>query len=79
MLCSLVGDPKTALTIVSHRAFLKFIPVMSDIQRMDVAAGSSQIPVGASLLAKEVDQPTSLLNDTPPSRAGSLPQGTLSA
>jgi hypothetical protein len=33
--CSLVGDPKTALTIVSHRAFLKFIPVMSDIQRVD--------------------------------------------
>jgi hypothetical protein len=33
--CSLVGDPKTALTIVSHRAFLKFIPVMSNIQRMD--------------------------------------------
>jgi hypothetical protein len=35
MVFSLVGDPKTALTIVSHRAFLKFIPVMSDIQRMD--------------------------------------------
>jgi hypothetical protein len=32
---SLVGDPKTALTIVSRRAFLKFIPVMSHIQRMD--------------------------------------------
>jgi hypothetical protein len=36
MFCSLVGDPKTALTIVSHDAFLKFIPVMSNIQRMDV-------------------------------------------
>lgn len=34
--CSLVSDPKTVLTIVRRRAFLKFIPVMSDIQRMDV-------------------------------------------
>jgi len=35
MICSLVGDPKTAPTIVSHYAFLKFIPVMSNIQQMD--------------------------------------------
>jgi hypothetical protein len=33
--CSLVGDPKTGLTIVSERRFLKFITVMIDIQRMD--------------------------------------------
>ena len=32
------------------------------------------IPVGASLLAKASGQPTSSLNDTPLSRAGSLPQ-----
>ncbi|WP_431078133.1 metal ABC transporter ATP-binding protein [Pseudomonas siliginis] len=32
-------------------------------------------PVGASLLAKAPDQATSSLNDTPHSRAGSLPQG----
>ena len=31
-------------------------------------------PVGASLLAKAPDQATSSLNDTPHSRAGSLPQ-----
>ncbi|QHC93122.1 hypothetical protein PkoCFBP13504_17975 [Pseudomonas koreensis] len=31
--------------------------------------------VGASLLAKAVDQPTFLSTDTPSSRAGSLPQG----
>jgi hypothetical protein len=42
MFCSLVGAPKTALTIVSHRVFLKFIPVMSNIQQMD------EIPVGAA-------------------------------
>ncbi|CDF97173.1 hypothetical protein BN844_4676 [Pseudomonas sp. SHC52] len=33
--CSLVGDPKTAFTLVSRRQFLKFIRVMSGIQRMD--------------------------------------------
>ncbi|NWL22510.1 hypothetical protein DM828_24830 [Pseudomonas umsongensis] len=32
-------------------------------------------PVGASLLAKAVCQPTLLLDLKPPSRAGSLPQG----
>ena len=31
-------------------------------------------PVGAGLLAKAPGQPTSLSNDTPHSRAGSLPQ-----
>jgi hypothetical protein len=31
--------------------------------------------VGASLLAKAVDQPAKMLNVPPPSRAGSLPQG----
>ncbi|RBB98651.1 hypothetical protein C3E97_023485 [Pseudomonas sp. MWU12-2115] len=31
--------------------------------------------MGASLLAKAVDQPTLLSTDTPSSRAGSLPQG----
>jgi hypothetical protein len=36
MLCSLVGDPKTATTLVSQWIFLKFIPVMSNIQQMDV-------------------------------------------
>ncbi|PNB71246.1 hypothetical protein C1X64_25940 [Pseudomonas sp. GW456-E7] len=30
--------------------------------------------MGASLLAKAVRQPTSMLNDSPSSRAGSLPQ-----
>ncbi len=35
--CSLVGDPKTAFTLVSHRIFLKFIRVMQGIQRMDAA------------------------------------------
>jgi hypothetical protein len=30
--------------------------------------------VGASLLAKTVDQPPQMLNDIAPSRAGSLPQ-----
>ncbi|TMU83101.1 hypothetical protein FGA82_00320 [Pseudomonas fluorescens] len=33
------------------------------------------IHVGASLLAKASDQPASMLNDTPLSRASSLPQG----
>jgi hypothetical protein len=33
--CSLVGDPKTALTLVSRRIFLKFIRVMAGIHRMD--------------------------------------------
>ncbi|WP_165557522.1 hypothetical protein [Pseudomonas sp. BGI-2] len=47
-----VGDPKTAITIVSRRAFLKFIPVMSNIQRMDLPANTPKIPVGAGLLAK---------------------------
>jgi hypothetical protein len=50
MFCSLVGDPKTAITIVSHYGFLKFIPVMSNIQRMDVPQSDTEIPVGASLL-----------------------------
>ena len=35
---------------------------------------NAEHPVGASLLAKAPDQPTSLLNDTPLSRAGSLLQ-----
>ena len=35
---------------------------------------SHKNPVGASLLAMAVDQSPSLLNDTPPSRASSLPQ-----
>ncbi len=35
---------------------------------------STHNPVGAGLLAKAVDQPTSMLNVKPPSRAGSLPQ-----
>lgn len=35
--CSLIGDPKTVLTIVSRWVFLKFIPVMGDIQRMDAS------------------------------------------
>ncbi|MBA4273554.1 MAG: hypothetical protein C0438_10745 [Pseudomonas sp.] len=35
------------------------------------------IPVGASLLAKRVFQPTSSPTDTPASRAGSLPQDSL--
>ncbi|MNP24539.1 hypothetical protein D3C76_1173060 [compost metagenome] len=34
---SLVGDPKTAFTLVSRRIFLKFIRVMKGIQRMDAA------------------------------------------
>jgi zinc transport system ATP-binding protein len=34
-----------------------------------------EAPVGASLLAKAPDQPTSVVNETPHSRAGSLPQG----
>jgi hypothetical protein len=42
MICSLVGDPKTAPTIVSHRVFLKFIPVMSNIQRMDAINTTSR-------------------------------------
>ncbi|PTS98869.1 hypothetical protein DBR24_13670 [Pseudomonas sp. HMWF006] len=36
---------------------------------------AAQKNVGASLLAKAVDQPTWLSTDTPFSRAGSLPQG----
>jgi hypothetical protein len=51
--CSLVGDPKTGLTIVSQRRFLKFITVMIDIQRMDRAL-LAPIPVGAEL-ARESD------------------------
>ncbi|TPG81148.1 hypothetical protein EAH74_21820 [Pseudomonas mandelii] len=35
--------------------------------------------VGASLLAKAVDQPTLMLTDTAHSRAGSLPQGNSGA
>ncbi|QEO80515.1 hypothetical protein ELZ14_24320 [Pseudomonas brassicacearum] len=34
-------------------------------------------PVGASLLAMRPSQSTSMLNVSPPSRAGSLPQGTV--
>ncbi|TMU79303.1 hypothetical protein FGA82_13460 [Pseudomonas fluorescens] len=34
----------------------------------------TQIPVGASLLAKASAHPASMLPDPPPSRAGSLPQ-----
>ena len=36
---------------------------------------SSYIPVGASLLAKAMCQPTEMLNVTTSSRAGSLPHG----
>ncbi|MBD0685029.1 hypothetical protein CGA22_10905 [Pseudomonas sp. PSB18] len=36
---------------------------------------SQQFPVGASLLAMTGCQSTSVLNVSPPSRAGSLPQG----
>jgi len=72
MFCSLVGDPKTAITIVRHRDFLKFIPVMSNIQRMDVASKAPPIPVGASLLAKAVCQLPSLLNVPASSRAGRI-------
>jgi hypothetical protein len=73
MFCSLVGDPKTALTIISHRAFLKFIPVMSDIQQMDAYQPDTETPVGASLLAKAINHSTLMATDTPPSRASSLP------
>ncbi|AVX88634.1 hypothetical protein PkP19E3_09935 [Pseudomonas koreensis] len=38
---------------------------------------STAVPVGASLLANAVKQPTFLSSDTPLSRAGSLPQGDL--
>ncbi|TPG86313.1 hypothetical protein EAH72_21005 [Pseudomonas caspiana] len=38
----------------------------------DLSGGN---PVGASLLAMRAYQSTSLLNDTPQSRASSLPQG----
>jgi hypothetical protein len=69
MFCSLVGDPKTATTIVSHRLFLKFIPVMSNIQRMDVALPGPEFPVGASLLAMAVCQSPSMLNVPASSRA----------
>ncbi|VII92431.1 hypothetical protein [Pseudomonas sp. FG-3G] len=34
-----------------------------------------QKTVGASMLAMAVYQPTTMLSDTPSSRAGSLPQG----
>jgi hypothetical protein len=73
MFCSLVGDPKTAITIVRHRFFLKFIPVMSNIQRMDVTLRGPEIPVGAGLLAIAVYQSQSMLNVPASSRAGSLP------
>ena len=41
----------------------------------NLIADNTETPVGASVLAKVPDLPTSLLNDTPHSRAGSLPQG----
>ncbi|PCM46983.1 hypothetical protein CP335_24765 [Pseudomonas fluorescens] len=41
--------------------------------------GTDTYPVGASLLAKASDQPTSSLNVTPLSRASPLPQGRVCA
>ncbi|MBA1380240.1 hypothetical protein FHK92_20945 [Pseudomonas brassicacearum subsp. neoaurantiaca] len=41
---------------------------------MPLGAHLPQNPVGASLLAKRPVHPTSPQTDTPPSRAGSLPQ-----
>ncbi|EJM21994.1 hypothetical protein PMI23_05811, partial [Pseudomonas sp. GM24] len=38
--------------------------------RENLSPENTESPVGASLLAKAPDQPTSLLNDTPLSRAG---------
>ncbi|MNF75933.1 hypothetical protein D3C84_580270 [compost metagenome] len=70
--CSLVGDPKTVPTIVSHPAFLKFIPVMGDIQRMDARPPDTDIPVGASLLAMRPSPSKSMLNVNPPSPASRL-------
>jgi len=54
MFCSLVGDPKTAITIVSHWDFLKFIPVMSNIQRMDAPFEYTANPCGSELARDEV-------------------------
>jgi hypothetical protein len=72
--CSLVGDPKTALTIVSHRAFLKFIPVMSNIQRMDAHQSDAIHPVGAGLLAMATSHSLHVLAVGPTSPASRLLQ-----
>ncbi|KAA0959614.1 hypothetical protein FQ185_26070 [Pseudomonas sp. ANT_H12B] len=42
--------------------------------RRSESAGTTQAPVGASLLANAIDQSILMLNDTPLSRAGSPPQ-----
>jgi hypothetical protein len=46
------------------------------LDRTRLLTAAKEFPVGASLLAKRACQPTLMLSDTSPSRAGSLPQET---
>jgi hypothetical protein len=62
--CSLVGDPKTGLTIVSERRFLKFITVMIDIQRMDKPLNVGAA-AGCDLLILSFDQTLKIKGSQP--------------